>query len=125
MGHTLRELGQPTPDPDPDPNLVSQDVGHTLRELGQQFTEKSLSGACGRRQTCTNSRELPVLTKDAAFTLCPRPHALRRAAFESLRESPLLTATDGVVCSHPAALCEVWLVRRQRHRSWSSSHDLT
>ena len=49
------------------------------------------------------------LSREAAFTLCPRPHALRRAAFEALRTSPLLTNVDGVICSHPAALCEVWL----------------
>merc|ERR1719171_2201637 len=34
---------------------------------------------------------------------------MRRAAFSALRDSPLLMDTDGVVCSHPAALCEVWL----------------
>ena len=88
---------------------TAQDVGHTLRELGQTFVEKSLSGACGRRRTCATAHELPILSKDAAFTLCPRPHATRRAAYEALRTSPLLTGADGVVCSHPAALCEVWL----------------
>jgi len=34
---------------------------------------------------------------------------MRRAAFEALRASPLLEHTDAVICSHPAALCEVWL----------------
>lgn len=34
---------------------------------------------------------------------------MRRAAFEALRSSPMLKEVDGVVCSHPAALCEVWL----------------
>ena len=34
---------------------------------------------------------------------------LSRAAFEALRTSPLLANVDGVICSHPAALCEVWL----------------
>jgi hypothetical protein len=88
---------------------TAQDVGHTLRELGQTFVEKSLSGACARRRTCAAPSELPVLTKETAFTLCPRPHAYRRAAYEALRSSPLLHEADGVVCSHPAALCEVWL----------------
>ena len=88
---------------------TAQDVGHTLRELGQTFVEKSLSGACGRRHTCASPHELPSLSRDHAFTLCPRPHATRRAAFEALRQSPLITQADGVVCSHPAALCELWL----------------
>ena len=88
---------------------TAQDVGHTLRELGQSFVEKSLSGACNRRHTCASPHDLPGLRKEQAFTLCPRPHATRRAAYEALRTSPLLTSTDGVVCSHPAALCEVWL----------------
>ena len=88
---------------------TAQDVGHTLRELGQRFVEKSLSGACARRRTCAAPYELPTLTREAAFTLCPRPHATRRAAYEALRDSPLLAGADGVVCSHPAALCEVWL----------------
>jgi hypothetical protein len=88
---------------------TAQDVGHTLTELGQTFVEKSLSGACGRRQTCAQARELAPLTKDSAFTLCPQPHALRRAAFEALRGSEMMLSTDSVVCSHPAALCEVWL----------------
>ena len=88
---------------------TAQDVGHTLRELGQVFVEKSLSGACGRRRTCAQPHELPILTKEATFTMCPRPHSFRRAAYEALRDSPLLSGSDGVVCSHPAALCEVWL----------------
>ena len=88
---------------------TAQDVGHTLKELGQTFVEKSLSGACGRRKTCAQAHELAPLTKDSAFTLCPQPHALRRAAFEALRGSEMMQSTDSVVCSHPAALCEVWL----------------
>jgi len=88
---------------------TARDVGHTLRELGHAFLDKSLSGACARRHTCADAKELPVLTQQTGFTLCPRPHALRRAAFEALRASPLLAQTDAVVCSHPAALCEVWL----------------
>ena len=76
-------------------------------ELGQAFVEKSLSGACTRRRTCAMPHELPTLGRDQAFTLCPRPHATRRAAFEALRTSPLVSNADGVVCSHPAALCEV------------------
>ena len=86
-----------------------RDAGHTLRELGVTLVEQSLSGACRRRKTCADPARLAVLSREAAFTLCPRPHALRRAAFEALRTSPLLTNVDGVVCSHPAALCEVWL----------------
>ena len=77
--------------------------------MGQRFTDKSLSGACARRKTCAHRDELPVLTPEHAFTLCPRPHALRRAAFEALRSSPLLAETDAIFCAHPAALCEVWL----------------
>lgn len=88
---------------------TAQDVGHTLQELGIAFLDKSLSGACRRRGTCVSPAELPVLTKEAAFTLCPRPHALRRAAFAALHGSPLLEQTDAIVCSHPAALCEAWL----------------
>lgn len=88
---------------------TAQDVGHTLRELGQLFVEKSLSGACQRRRTCAQPHELPIITREGGFTLCPRPHATRRAAYEALRTSPMLTSADGVVCSHPAALCEVWL----------------
>ena len=57
-----------------------------------------------------------MLAREIAFSLCPRPHATRRAAYEALRTSPLLTHADGVVCSHPAALCEVCEARRDRRR---------
>ena len=73
------------------------------------LVEQSLSGACRRRKTCADPARLAVLSREAAFTLCPRPHALRRAAYEALRTAPLLANVDGVVCSHPAALCEAWL----------------
>ena len=95
---------------------TAQDVGHTLRELGVRLEEQSLSGACGRRpgghgrHTCADPKRLgAVLTRPNGFTLCPRPHALRRAIFEALRTAPLMADVDGVVCSHPAALCEAWL----------------
>jgi hypothetical protein len=130
---------------------TARDVGHTLRELGATLVEQSLSGACGRRKTCAQPGRLGVLSRELAFTMCPRPHALRRAAYEArdlarsrtishdlarprtispelaralssspdhlrpishlriqaLRTSPLLSNVDGVVCAHPAALCEV------------------
>ena len=88
---------------------TAQDVGHTLRELGLEFVDRSLSGACARRGTCATPSELPVLTKDVAFTLCPNPHSTRRAAFEALRTSALLKGADAILCAHPAALCEAWL----------------
>ena len=84
-------------------------TSHTLRELGLEFVDRSLSGACARRGTCATPSELPVLTKDVAFTLCPNPHSTRRAAFEALRTSALLKGADAILCAHPAALCEAWL----------------
>ena len=80
-----------------------------LVELGLEFVDRSLSGACARRGTCATPSELPVLTKDVAFTLCPNPHSTRRAAFEALRTSALLKGADAILCAHPAALCEAWL----------------
>ena len=34
---------------------------------------------------------------------------MQYAARDTQRTSPLLTNVDGVICSHPAALCEGWL----------------
>lgn len=79
---------------------TAQDSGATLRSLGMNFVDLSLSGACARVGTC--ARGLHVLTRENGFTLCPQPHALRRAFFARYRQSELVRHADAFICSHPA-----------------------
>mmetsp|Transcript_38290 Transcript_38290/g.89994 ORF Transcript_38290/g.89994 Transcript_38290/m.89994 type:complete len:344 (+) Transcript_38290:849-1880(+) len=86
---------------------TAQDSGQTLRSFGLNFEEHSLSGACARTGSCATG--LQLLTRENGFTLCPRPHELRRRFFERYRQSALVRGSDAFICSHPAAFCELLL----------------
>jgi hypothetical protein len=91
---------------------TAADSGATLRSFGLRFDELSLSSVCGRTGHCAQEGNgggggggggLAVLTRANGFTLCPQPHALRRAFFEAHRRSELIgPSADAFVCSHPA-----------------------
>lgn len=94
---------------------TAQESGGLLRSFGLRFDEHSLSGACARTGHCAAS--LRPLTRENGFTLCPRPHALRRAFFAAHRAAPLVTAADAFICSHPAVRRAPTAAARRARRS--------
>ena len=85
----------------------------TTSGLCMKIIEHSFSGACaktfgGRRNTCAHG--LRAISRENAFDLCPRPHALRRAFFQAYAgPSSPLQSVDAFVCNHPPALCELYM----------------
>lgn len=86
---------------------TARDSGTTLRSLGMRFEDHSLSGACRLTGTCAQG--LRVISRESAFTLCPRPHSIRRRFHAAYKNDALITRADAFICSHPAALAELFL----------------
>jgi hypothetical protein len=77
--------------------------------------DESLSAHCARTATC--ARSLRVLTRDNAMTLGEEAAAspadgaawVRQRFYQAYRCDATMLQMDAVVCSHPAAACELYL----------------
>ena len=83
-------------------------------DMQTSFIDKSLSGACGKKGTC--ARDLKVINTQNGFTFCNgmdpnsgQPLALRRSFFNAYRDHPDMNKVDAFICSHPPALCELYM----------------
>ena len=91
------------------------DCAQIWRGLGVETHDESLSAHCGRTGTCAES--LQVVTPQNAMTLEDEKHgaqgsgapSVRVRFYQRYRCDAQLQRIDAVVCSHPAALCELYL----------------
>jgi hypothetical protein len=89
-----------------DLKLVWADIRVHGREV--EVVDKSLSGSCAGAGTCAKGRDLRVLNQSNGQDLGPEPEALIDEFVREYREDAEMQGVDAVVCSHPAAMCEVF-----------------
>ena len=73
-----------------------------------QVIDKSLSGSCASMGTCATGRDLRVLNQSNGQDLLPDPPGLIAQFTREYKEDAEMQSADAVVCSHPAAMCEVF-----------------
>jgi len=87
-----------------------KEVWSDLRVHGRRIEviDKSLSGSCASMGTCARGRDLRVLNQSNGQDLLPDPAALIAHFAREYKEDAEMQSVDAVVCSHPAAMCEVF-----------------
>jgi len=86
----------------------ASDLKQIWRADGIEMHDESLSAHCYRTGTCAST--LRVLTPHNAMTLGDDTDApVRELFFRAYRDDSLMRRMDAVVCSHPAAGCELYL----------------
>jgi hypothetical protein len=64
-------------------------------------------GRCVKTKSCAIG--LPGIYWGNGNTLCPTPHATRRAVFEQFKMDEVIAAVDIFLCAMPAAMCELYM----------------
>ena len=81
----------------------------SLAFQGVKVEDRSLSGACGRTQTCAHAGNLAVLRPGDVEHSMHFGGAVRREFFDaySQEKNSLIREVDAMVCSHPTGMCEL------------------
>ncbi|CAG9462724.1 unnamed protein product [Pedinophyceae sp. YPF-701] len=78
-------------------------------DIGVEVHAENDFGNCISFNTCKDRLKVLQFDDWRGFSLDPDPEKLRRDFFEAYRDDPEMQRVDMVICSHPAANCELFL----------------